>query len=326
MPAAAQKLAKRPDRTAQIYFLGVDGGGTKTSSVIIDSERRVVAQGNAGASNPVRVGIENAVSNILASVSDASDDFGLHPPRIAAATLGIAGVRREDFKQRIMERAHHFLKIRNVQVLTDAEIALYGSVQENAGLVVIAGTGSICLGKNELGERYAAGGWGPLAGDEGGAARIAREALRAIAKASDGRGSKTKLLEKALKYFRAGKPDDLIIAIYTPQVDNQKVAGFAKYVYEAAKEGDKAAVKIMKNAGKELGIAANAVIRKLKMKDSEFPIGKVGSVFKAKPFVPDAMAETVKKFAPKAYLIDPILQPAEAAAHLAIRLYQEETS
>jgi N-acetylglucosamine kinase-like BadF-type ATPase len=325
MPSVAQKLAKLPDRTAQIYFVGVDGGGTKTSAVIIDSEGRIVAQGKAGASNPVRIGIENAVSNVLEAVSNASDDFRINTLRIAAATLGIAGVRRADFKQRISERVQHFLKIKHVQVVTDAEIALFGSVQDKAGLVVIAGTGSICLGKNANGERFSAGGWGPLAGDEGGAARISREALRAIAKASDGRGTKTKLLDKALKYFRAGKPDDLIIAIYTPQVDNQKVAGFAKFVYEAAIEGDKAAIKIMKNAGRELGIAANAVIRKLKMKEAEFPIGKVGSVFKAEPFVTDSMAETVRKFAPKAYLIDPILQPAEAAAHLAMKFYEEET-
>ncbi len=321
MAAAAKKRSKHPERTAQIYFLGVDGGGTKTSATIIDKDLCVVAEGNSGASNPVRVGIENSVSNIISAVTQACDDLGQQPQGIAAATLGIAGVRREDFKQRIVERVRKSLNIKLVEVVTDAEIALYGSVQESPGLVVIAGTGSICLGKNETGETYSAGGWGPLAGDEGGAARIAREALRAIAKGSDGRGAKTTLLEKALFYFRAAKPDDLVIAIYSPQVDNQKVAGFAKFVYEAALENDKAAIKILENAGKELGIAAGAVIRRLKMKDSKFPVGTVGSVFKAKPFVIDSMAKTLKKYAPKAYLIDPKFQPAEAAAHLAIKQY-----
>ncbi len=308
--------AHKPGR----LFLGVDGGGTKTFVVIIDEEKKVVAEGLSGASNPVRVGIENAVTNISEAVSIACDKINQNPANIIAVTLGLAGVRREDLRLRIRERISRNLKIRSIEVVTDAEIALYGAVKENPGLVVIAGTGSICLGKNASGEKFSAGGWGPLAGDEGGGAGIAREALHAIAKASDNRGSQTILTEKAMDYFRAGKPDDLVLAIYAPQIDNLKIAGFAKFVVKAAREGDKVALKIMENAGRELGIAATAVIRHLKLENEEFPIAKVGSVFKAKKIITKPLMETIKKVAPKAYLIKPLLPPAVAAAHLAIKL------
>lgn len=316
--------SKTRKRTEEKLFLGVDGGGTKTQAVLIDGAAKILAGGVAGASNPVRVGIEKAVANISAAVAIACDKIHQNPSKISSATLGLAGVRREDLRQRISERITETLKIEAVQVVTDAEIALYGAVKDKFGLVVIAGTGSICLGKNSSGETYSAGGWGPLAGDEGGAARIAREALRAIAKASDGRGPKTKLAAVALDYFRAGKPDDLVIAIYAPQIDNLKIAGFARLVFQAAIGGDRVAVKIMNNAGRELGLAAMAVIKKLKLGGVKFPIAKVGSVFDAEPFVSTKLMETVWKVSPKAYLIDPVLAPAEAAANMAINFFKRQ--
>ena len=135
-------------------FLGVDGGGTKTFAVIIDEEKNVVAEGLSGASNPVRVGIETAVTNISEAVSIACDKINRNPTDILAATLGLAGVRREDLRLIIRERISRNLKIRTIDVVTDAEIALYGAVKEDPGLVVIAVTGSICLGKNASGEKF----------------------------------------------------------------------------------------------------------------------------------------------------------------------------
>jgi N-acetylglucosamine kinase-like BadF-type ATPase len=326
MVSADENKIKIGARQPQKLFLGVDGGGTKTFVVIINEKREIVAEGLSGASNPVRVGIETAVANISEAVSIACDKINQISANITAATLGLAGVRREDLRLRIHERLSQTLKIKSIEVLTDAEIALYGAVKDEAGLVVIAGTGSICLGKNANGEKFSAGGWGPLAGDEGGGAGIARDALRAIAKASDNRSRQTILTEKAMEYFRAGKPDDLVLAIYAPQIDNLKIAGFAKFVVEAAKEGDKVAIGIINKAGRELGIAANAVIRKLKLENEKFPIGKVGSVFKAKKLITKPFLETVQKTAPKAFLIKPLLPPAVAAAHLAMSLSQKKKS
>jgi N-acetylglucosamine kinase-like BadF-type ATPase len=160
-----------------------------------------------------------------------------------AATLGLAGVRRADLRQIIHERVVERLGIKKVQVFTDAEIALHGIGKSiKAGLVIIAGTGSVCIGQNAKGETFSAGGWGPLAGDEGGGAGIALNALHKIAKASDGRGEATSLSDVAVDYFRAGRIENLSVAIYAPQVDNARIAGFARFVGEkAAVEGDQVA-------------------------------------------------------------------------------------
>jgi len=297
--------------------IGVAGGGTKTSIAIIGNNPRIICEGSAGASNPLRVGVETAVSNIIAAINSARDSVNKNRGDIVSATLGLAGVRRADLKQIIHERIVERLGIKKVQVLTDAEIALRGIGEKTAGLVIIAGTGSVCIGQNAKGEKFSAGGWGPLAGDEGGGAGIALNALHRIAKASDGRGEPTSLSDVAVDYFRAGKLENLSVAIYAPQVDNARIAGFARFVGEAAAAGDRVALEILREAGFELGMAASAVIKKLKLQRAKVPIGLVGSVFQSGNLVTDSLLQTVHKIAPKAFLLDKIIKPAHSAAQMA---------
>ncbi len=308
--------SKNPARLHNLY-LGVDGGGTKTHIAIIGNDRRIVSEGYAGASNPLRVGVETAVSNIIAAINSACDAVNKNRGDIVSATLGLAGVRRADLKQIIHERVVERLGVKKIQVFTDAEIALHGIGINRAGLVIIAGTGSVCIGQNAKGEKFSAGGWGPLAGDEGGGAGIALNALHRIAKASDGRGKPTTLSDIAVDYFRAGRIENLSVAIYAPQVDNARIAGFARFVGEAAAEGDEVALEILREAGCELGTAACAVIKNLKLQRTKVPIGLVGSVFRSGNLVTDSLLQSVHTVAPKAYLLDKIIIPAHSAAQMA---------
>src|SRR5215470_8393774 len=296
-------------RKSPLLFLGIDGGGTKTNAALINAAEEVVAEGTAGPSNPLRVGVETAVSNITKAIEAACDQGGLSRGDIAAATLGLAGVRRQDIRERVRESFVKRFGIRNTTVVTDAEIALFGTTLGKPGLVVIAGTGSICLGKNEKGQLAISGGWGPLAGDEGGGVGIAQAALHSVAKASDGRGVKTALSAKASEYFRASGPENLIVAIYSPQVDNTRIAGFARLVVETALNGDKIAVEILEDAGHELGLAACAVLRKLKLDTQKVPIGCVGSIFQAGEILTKPMLETIHRTAPHAFLTEPQVVP-----------------
>lgn len=326
MPPPNEKN-RRLKHKSQSIFIGVDGGGTKTHSVLLDENRKVLAEGTSGASNPLRVGIETALANIFTSIQKACDSANRSRSDIAAIVAGLAGVRRADLRHSIKQRISEFYRIKSVALTTDAEIALYGVNLGKAGLVIIAGTGSVCLGKNDEGETAVAGGWGPLAGDEGGGAGIARRALQSIAKASDGRAEKTILSKYAVEYFRALSADDLTVAIYSPQMDNTRIAGFARFVARAAqKDKDVVAKNILKEAGFELGIAANAVIKKLRLNKETIPIGYVGSIFKSGKLITDSLLETIHQTAPKAYLTEPKLFPANAAAEMAVNLFEQNGS
>jgi N-acetylglucosamine kinase-like BadF-type ATPase len=205
-----------------------------------------------------------------------------------------------------------------VVVVGDADIALYGATEGEPGLIVIAGTGSICCGRNARGKQACAGGWGPLAGDEGGGAWIARRGLRAIAYATDGRGPATSLSNAACSYFHVTNPEDLSTAIYAPSITNEFLAGFGRCVIQAANAKDRVAREILMEAGKELGMAATAVIRNLKLERESFPVGYVGGVFAATgELLLSRMRSVVQETAPAAYLARPRFSPAIAAARMA---------
>ncbi len=307
-------------------YLGIDGGGTKTHAVLFNEDGQVSGEGFSGASNPLRVGVETALTNIFQAIDAACDAANKSRGDIVSATCGLAGVRRGDLRRRLRERIADTLGIESVEVVTDADIALFGTSLGKAGVVVIAGTGSVCLGRNEKGDTAIAGGWGPIAGDEGGGISIARRGLQAIAKALDGRGEPTELSEAGKIYFRASSPENLLIAIYAPQMDNKRIAGFARLVAETARTGDKVAADILSEAGTELGSAVSAVIEKLSLKRKKFPIGLVGSIFRAGSLITDSLIQTVHQIAPKAHLAEPLLQPASAAAKMALEMFTNETS
>jgi len=301
----------------QNSVVGVDGGGTKTEAVIINAQQRVIGEGLAGPSNPLRVGIAAAAAAIREAIDNACAAAKLRRADLVAAQIGLAGARRRELRERMRETLLP-LGIGEIEVGTDADIALYGATDGAPGLVVIAGTGSICCGINARGKRFCAGGWGPIAGDEGGGAWLARRALRAVAYASDGRGPTTLLTELAAAYFHVTDTDDLSTAIYAPTITNERLAGFGRDVVNAAKLKDPVALQIVADGGRELGYSAAAVIRYLQMERDRFQVASVGGVFRAAgELMLDPLREEVKKVAPRAYFEPPHFAPAVAAARMA---------
>jgi N-acetylglucosamine kinase-like BadF-type ATPase len=303
-------------RAPRRVVAGVDGGGTKTQAVILDMDLAVLGEGLAGPSNPLRVGIANAAAAIREAIDKACEVAEVRRTDIVAAEIGLAGARQKELNARMRE-ALSGLGIGALAVVSDADIALYGATEGEPGVIVIAGTGSICCGINVRRKMVCAGGWGPIAGDEGGGSWIARRALRAIAQSTDGRGPATSLSAAACSYFHVSDVNDLSTAIYAPSITNERLAGFGKYVIESAKAKDRVARDIMTEAGRELGLGAAAVIRNLKLERDVFQVGYVGGVFRAGELVLSGLREEVQKVAPHAIVAPPRFPPAIAAARMA---------
>jgi N-acetylglucosamine kinase-like BadF-type ATPase len=296
--------------------VGVDGGGTRTRAVVLDGDR-ILGEGASGPSNPLRVGIANGAAAIREAIDKACAAASIDRDDLVAAGVGLAGVRRKDIRTRMRDVLIETLGIKNIELMTDGEIALYGATDGAPGIVVISGTGSICVGANRQGKHVFAGGWGPVAGDEGSGSWIARRALQAVAQATDERGPKTALTRAACEYFQVAVPDDLATAVYAPTVTNDRIAGFSKHVIEAARAGDVVARNILADAGRELGKAAVAVIRRLKMEHERFQVAFVGGVFAAGEFVIAPLREDLAQIAKKAFIAPPNFSPTVAAGRLA---------
>jgi glucosamine kinase len=315
----------REQRVAhKTYYLGIDGGGTKTQAIITDADFKIVGQGRSGASNPHRVGFKEAAANILQATEGALKDAGLQLADISAACAGIAGVSHPIHYHTMKDALDGSLALANLELVTDARAALTGALDGQSGVIVIAGTGSIALGLNEAGEAARSGGWGPTFSDEGSGYDIARQALKAVAASFDGRSSATRLTTLICQELGIEKPSDLPGVIYTDDARPAQIASLAKLVSEAAQQGDEVAQEILERAGQELGQLAVAVIERLAMQQLAFRVACVGSVFNSGDLVLASFRRAVLRVAPNAQIGEPIYPPTIGAVKLAEILFKQQ--
>lgn len=301
------------------YFLGVDGGASKTAAIVTDENGIVRGRGLAGGSNHLRVGIEEATRNVERAVNHALVETGIAIKEIEYAYCGIAGSDHPLHHQKVVEALRVFFPRGNFIVDTDGRVALTGAVGFGAGIVIIAGTGSVAFGRNELGREARAGGWGPTLGDEGSGYAIAREGLAAIVRAYDGRGDTTLMTQLLCNEYDMCDPNDLPRFVYAATTHADDIARYGKLVIEAAQTGDVVALEIVDNAGRELAACVLAVAEKLDLLSKPFPVAYVGGAFNAGEVLIAPMRQMIIASAREAVIAPPRNTPVEGAAMMAIR-------
>ncbi|HEX8252615.1 MAG TPA: BadF/BadG/BcrA/BcrD ATPase family protein [Thermoanaerobaculia bacterium] len=300
------------------YFIGVDGGASKTAALVVDEKGEQLGRGLAGGSNHLRVGIETATRNIERAVNIALVEAGIAIRNVEYAYCGIAGSDHPHHRQNVIDALKIFFPRGNFIVDTDARIALTGAVGFGPGIVIISGTGSVAFGRNTDGEESRAGGWGPTLGDEGSGFWIAREGLSAIVRAHDGRGFSTQMTGLLCDEYDMCSPDELPRFVYAATTHVDDIARYGKLVINAAQTGDAVAHEILARGGSELAECVLAIARKLHMTDSEFPVAYVGGAFNAGELLLNPMRLRLLRDAPGASLLPPKHSPVEGAAMMAM--------
>jgi N-acetylglucosamine kinase-like BadF-type ATPase len=299
------------------YFLGIDGGGTKTHAIITDASYQIIGEAFSGASNPVRVGLEEAVSNIDQAVAEACLQAGIEYSDITSACAALAGISHPIHYETIKDALDQRLRLNHLEIVTDARAALEGALDGQPGVVLIAGTGSIAMGMNEAGQQARSGGWGPTLSDEGSGYDIARQALRAVIASFDGRAPKTLLTDSICKELGISSAKDLPGVIYNSDSEAVEIASLARLVAEAAEANDPIARDILAHAGRDLGELVISVIKKLGLESKQFRVACVGSVFKSGECILGPLGEVVLRVAPGAEIGPPLFPPTIGAVKLA---------
>lgn len=299
------------------YFLGIDGGGTKTAAVLLDDEAEEIARAVSGPSNYHSAGpaiaeasLRDAIHRVLSAADLTTDD-------VTAIGLGLAGVARPgdaDIARAMLSRVARFPR---AVITHDAETALVGGVGRRHGVVLIVGTGAIAYGVNGQGEVRRADGWGYTIGDEGSGLWIGQEGLRAIARAYDGRGPATALKDVLLSHLGLADINDLVTLVYADDFGVPALAGLAPLVSQAARAGDGTAQAILREAGRRLSDTLGAVVRGLGMTDEAFEVVLMGGVLQARDAVWETVVAALGIIAPRAEVIEPRYDAAVGAALLA---------
>ncbi|MBA2354824.1 MAG: ATPase, partial [Acidobacteria bacterium] len=159
------------------WYLGIDGGQTRTRAVVADATGQVVGRGVGGPSNHVEApgGRDRLRAGVSDSVAAALQQAGLPVlAEIAFASVYCGMTGEADYKHEVIAP---LLRTSALLVEHDAPAALAGATVGEAGIIAIAGTGSVVYGETSSGERARTGGWGYLFGDEGSGFGLARDAV-----------------------------------------------------------------------------------------------------------------------------------------------------
>jgi N-acetylglucosamine kinase-like BadF-type ATPase len=276
----------------------------------------MIGEGYSGGGNPLRIGLDEAVSHIEQAVADACAQAGIEIGDIDTACAAIAGINHPIHYHTMKDALDEALSVSGLELVTDARAALEGALDGKPGVVVIAGTGSIAIGVNTEGTQARAGGFGPTLSDEGSGYYIAQRALKAVVSSFDGRSARTTLAERICRRLGVADPSDLPGVIYNSDSEPVDIAPLAELVDEAAREGDEVAREILTAAGSELGRLAISVIEKLDLESSAFRVACVGSVFRSGELVMTPLRDAVLRVASRAEIGPPIHPPAIGAVKL----------
>lgn len=308
------------DSSAGPFFLGIDGGGSKTLAVIVDANGQECGRAQGGSSNHTVVGSEQAIAQLYAAAELATQAAGCQLP-IKAAWLGLAGVDRPDDQRVLLPRLQPLAAA--LRLTNDAELLL-SALDDAVGVALVAGTGSICLGRDARGTAARAGGWGHILGDEGSGYDIGRLALQAATRAADGRGEATLLLERIMGAWGLQRPDNMIGRVYNNDDDKATIARLSALVLLAAHDGDHVARAILQHAANELALAVLTVCNKL-----DFPGGKIslalgGGLLIHELDLQGRVLRRIRRRQPLAR-VAVVEQPALSAARAAIHLQASTT-
>ena len=297
------------------YYLGIDGGGTKTRCALGD-EHRVVATTVTGACNVVRVGVASARHALHGAIRQVCQPAAIAPKDISNICIGAAGAAREEVANQIRDILGEVTPAR-VEVVGDTIIALEAAFGSGPGIIAISGTGSIIYGRNSRGETARAGGWGYAISDEGSAQWIGRRAVWTILRALD-QGAETMLTAQVLNAWNLHSLEELV-----QQANSAPPPEFPTLfpvVLRTAHEGDAMARALLADAAAQLAEQTAIVVRRLFPKvDEHARIAMTGSVFRQSSDVRQVFYTQVRALFPSVDIRNELVEPVDGALSRARR-------
>jgi glucosamine kinase len=317
-------LSAPQTRTHTRFVMGVDGGATKTLAAVLDLRAKTVHVGHGGPSNEDAVGARAAVQALLQAADEAIAAAGIDAGELGAAVLAIAGTDTEHVARGVREaRTDAWL------VVNDVVAAWATATGGGPGVAAIAGTGSNVFGVGGEGEStraWRAGGWGHVLGDEGSGYWLGVESIKAALRHREASGPATALSEAALAFFEVESVEAMAQAVYGKPLSKGEIAAFAIETARLAQQGDAVARELYERGARELGKQIRAVIAQTGLAQAPgdgqppvFPVGLIGSAFKAGPVFVEPLTRAVHELAPGAKVKAVEMAPVGGSLLLAAR-------
>jgi len=249
-----------------VVYLGVDGGGSKTAFVLEDESGKILGRTETGPSNWLSAGKEEAGRNIEAGIRQLNSI-----PDIVGC--GFAGAGRPEGIQFFKDSLSALLPKAQIFVETDAFISYIGAIGLEPGMLLIAGTGSIAIGRRADGTMVRVGGWGPIFGDEGSGFWIGREAIQAALRANDA-GEEADFVRSVCEVLKLDSITDVTTSWKSGALTVRSVASLTALIFHMYPS--ESSSRILNEAAKHLWLMSKSAIALVGIPDCRRSI--VGSV------------------------------------------------
>lgn len=294
-----------------VYYLGIDGGGTKTELALSDPEGKIVSRLFMDGCNPNTVGIERTKRIIEDGIIQACKDVPLSSVVVYAGIAGCASEIYADEIKTMLEK----MSFAAFDVGSDNNNIVAAGLGNNEGITMILGTG-ICsyVVKKEETKRIA--GWGYLFDNGGSAFHIGRDAINAYFSAYDGTGEETTLVQRIKQTFGYSN-EELLKYLYSG--GNKLVSSYAMYVFEEAEKGDKVSVSILKKHIAEIARLIRASLSHFSDYDKKIPVilgGGLTNQALLLPYLLDELGDDIKSCSIQVLDVPPVNGALELAKAL----------
>ena len=232
------------------YFIGIDGGATKTIGVLFSQDGQTLCSCNELGTN-LSVNEEESAGRTVNLINKLIENSKINIEDIGSIGIGVAGASNETGRERLFGLLDN-LGLSDKTVITNDVETIYDYIwqSKNGGMLVNVGTGVICVGKkNNVFAKIA--GNGHEKGDVGSGYWIAKEALLELSyKDSDIESQDYKaLLTLACSFYNVDNYQDLLNVINSNSDPVSYIASFAKEVIKMAHlDNNQLAIRLVQHA------------------------------------------------------------------------------
>lgn len=304
------------------YYIGIDGGGTKTAVVIGKNDGVVLNFIEKSGSSHKHIGIDGVVKLISDSVREIIQSIGVTMSDCAGCCMGLPCYgEAPEADAELTKKLEDALSPIPVYIVNDAVVGWAGSLECSEGIHLVAGTGAIAYARTDDGKEARSNGWSEFFSDEGSCYWVGKQAMSLFAKEADSRKPKGALYEIISKEFNLKNDIDFIdIAeqVYAPH--REKVASFQLFAEKAAQAGDMEAKKLYEEAAQQLCDTALGIIKQLGWENRTVPVSYFGGLFKAGELILTPLREKLKAI--NCTMAPPKRTAVEGALLLSIKTFE----
>lgn len=296
-------------------YIGIDGGGTKTKTMLMNDNGQIIAVYESGPSSIRTVPFEESISNMTKGIDEVLKKSDASITALFAGLGDVTGDEDGELVRNALVEKNPNLATVHITVKNDVYNAHAGALEGEEGIAIIIGTGSVAFGVDHTKKAHRAGGYSYKEGDLGSAYGLGSQALSLLGKVYDNRIKGSPLTDFLFHHFNIKSFPDMVALYDHYHTRRTDVAALAPFITEYATKNDEVALHIIDIATDELMLMVKAVDQSLNFKQKQ--LGIIGSLGQADTLHRKMFIDKLKAYDANYQIFNAKKDPAYGACLLA---------